>query len=237
MIANIVTILILFILEALLSVDNAAVLAVLVKGLPGDDSKKALKWGMWGAYLLRGACLAIASYLVGLWWLKLLGGLYLVYLAISHWTKAIDSAEEDVMQGRQNSKLYSWLKRNLGLSELWVTIILVEIMDLIFSIDNIFASVAMSNELWVIVTGVFLGIAAMRFVASWFIGLMEKYRSLESSAYIVILLLGLKLMLGGLADNFSALYLIKRILELHVTDLVFSSVMMLIFFVPLLKKK
>lgn len=227
----------LFILEALLSVDNAAVLAVLVKDLPGEDSKKALKWGMWGAYILRGACLFIAGWLVSMWGLKIAGGVYLGYLAISHWTKAKDSVEEDVAQGRSNSKIYKWLRRNLGLSELWVTIILVEIMDLIFSIDNIFASVAMSKEMWVIIVGVVMGITAMRFVAVWFMKLLEKYPSLEGSAYIVILLLGVKLTLSGLADGFTAMAPVKEILEKHTTDLIFSGCMMLIFFIPLLGQK
>lgn len=226
----------LFILEALLSVDNAAVLAVLVKDLPGEDSKKALKWGMWGAYILRGACLFIASALVGLWWLKVIGGAYLAYLAISHWTKAVDSAEEDVVKGK-SSRIRQWLQKHTGLSDLWLTIALVEIMDLIFSIDNIFASVAMSNKMWVIIVGVFMGIAAMRFVAVRFIDLMGKYPSLEGSAYVVILLLGLKLALAGFAEYFTVLSGVKEVLNHHYTDLAFSGCMMLIFFLPLLRQR
>jgi len=235
--ANILIILNLFVLEALLSVDNAAVLAVLVKDLPGNDSKKALKWGMWGAYILRGACLFIASALVKLWWLKCIGGVYLMYLSIGHFTKAKDTLEEDVAEGTSNSKVYAWLKKHTGMSQLWATICLVEIMDLVFSIDNIFASVALSDQMWVIITGVFLGIAAMRFVATWFLKLMQKHPSLEKSAFIVILLLGVKLTLSGLAEWFSVLAPIHHVLEMHMTDLIFSAATMLIFFIPLLYGK
>lgn len=232
MIHTILLVLNLFILEALLSVDNAAVLAVLVKGLPMDDSKKALRYGIWGAYILRGACLFIASWLVSLWYLKVLGGLYLIYLAIGHFSKSADTAGEDLIKGEE-SRIYQFFKRNLGLSQLWLTIILVEIMDLIFSIDNIFASVAMTSNYWLIILGVFMGIAAMRWVATWFVGILRKYPSLETSAFIVIGLLGLKLVIAGVASGVGLLS-ISTIISARGFDLAFSGVMMLIFIIPIL---
>ena len=223
----------LFVLEALLSVDNAAVLAVLVEGLPGDNSKKALKYGIWGAYIMRGGCLFIASWLVGLWYLKVAGGIYLLYLTYGHFSKARDTVEEDVKQGREQSKMFQWVRKHTGLSELWATIVLVEIMDIVFSIDNIFASVALSNKIWVIFLGVFIGIAAMRWVAMWFVDLMRRYPSLERSAYIVIGLLGLKLIVAGIAQKVA----IWAFMSDHWFDLLFSIIMMAIFFFPLLRRE
>lgn len=231
--ADILTILTLFLLEAMLSIDNAAVLAVMVKGLPGEDGKKALKYGLIGAYVLRGACLFIAGWLVGLWWLKPIGGLYLLYLTYGFFTKADDTIEEDLKMGRDKSKLYQWLKAHTGLTDLMMTIILVEIMDLSFSIDNIFAAVAMSPKMWVIVAGVFMGIAAMRFVAGGFMELMKRYPFLERSAFVVIGLLGGKLILSGLAQGLHWTA-INGLMEKHTTDFAFSICLMFIFFIPLL---
>ena len=59
-------------------------------------------------------------------------------------------------------------------------------MDMVFSLDNVLAAVAMSPKLWVVMTGVAIGILAMRFVTGGFIKLMAKYPQLETSAYIVI---------------------------------------------------
>jgi YkoY family integral membrane protein len=231
MIATLIIILNLIVLEGLLSVDNAAVLATMVKDLPQDQRKRALSWGIWGAYILRGACLLIAGLLVSLWWLKILGGLYLAWLCISHFTSANDSIEENVDKGQ--SKIFYYAQKWFGLSAFWATIVLVEVMDLVFSIDNIFAAVALSDRMWVIVVGVFIGIAAMRLVAGWFLSLMEKHPSLAVSAYIVIGLLGLKLVLAGLAVNwFPSL---NHLLENHKTDFYFSGGMMVIFFFPFIK--
>ena len=69
------------ILEIVLSIDNAAVLAAMVKELPKNQQRKALTYGIAGAYLFRGLALVFASILVQLVWLKVVGGLYLIYLA------------------------------------------------------------------------------------------------------------------------------------------------------------
>jgi len=52
-------------------------------------------------------------------------------------------------------------------------------MDLAFSIDNVFAAVAFTDNLWLIMIGVFIGILAMRFVAQSFVKLIENILSLK----------------------------------------------------------
>jgi predicted tellurium resistance membrane protein TerC len=59
-------------LECILSVDNAAALAALVKHLPKDQRKKALKYGMVGAYVFRGLALILVAWLIKFAFLKLL---------------------------------------------------------------------------------------------------------------------------------------------------------------------
>lgn len=230
---NLLIILNLFIIESLLSVDNAAVLAVMVKDLPSKQKNKALRYGLWGAYLLRGVCLFVASWLVKIVWLKIVGGAYLLYLVYGHFTAANDSIEEK--SEPSESKIFKFA-RKLGLSQLWATIILVEIMDLAFSIDNVFAAVALSNNFIVVMVGVAIGILAMRFVAGWFVKLIDKYPSLETSAFVVIALLGFKLIVGGIADYSTPFEALKIIMTSHVFDMIFSAIMMVIFFLPLLFK-
>lgn len=223
----------LFILESLLSIDNAAVLAVMVKDLPKEQKIKALRYGLLGAYVFRGLCLFIAAWLVKIVWLKIVGGAYLLYLVYGHFSKANDTIEE--ASETKDSKIFKFASR-IGLSRLWATVVLVEIMDLAFSIDNVFAAVALSNNFWIIMAGVAIGILAMRFVAGWFVKMIEKYPSLEKSAFIVIALLGLKLIISSSVDYIPSLAFIKSILENHIFDLAFSGAMMLIFFTPILIK-
>lgn len=233
MIATLIIILNLIVLESLLSVDNAAVLAVMVKDLKGKDKVRALRYGLLGAYFFRGLCLFLAAWLIKILWLKIVGGLYLLYLTYGHFSKANDTIEE--VSDVKDSKIFNFASK-LGLSPLWATIVLVEVMDLAFSIDNVFAAVALSDKFWVIMTGVAIGILSMRFVAGWFVKMIEKHPSLETSAFVVIALLGLKLVFSGVISYIPYMAPVEHVMENHYFDLVFSSLMMLIFFIPLLLK-
>src|ERR1700754_4574279 len=83
----------LIIIESLLSVDNAAVLATMVMDLPKSDRNKALKYGIIGAYIFRGICLLFASFLIRVWWLKPIGGLYLCYLTFKFFKERAEKAK------------------------------------------------------------------------------------------------------------------------------------------------
>lgn len=188
----------LILIESLLSVDNAAVLATMVLKLPKDQRKKALKYGILGAYFFRGVCLIFAAFLIQIWWFKPLGGIYLLILGIRHFLfPAKEKSPETIDEEIQNKK-QSWLyRKTLGaFGPFWATVILVELMDLAFSIDNVIAANAYTNNIILIWVGVFIGILAMRFVAQGFVRLMEKYPFLSTCAYLVIILLGTKLTLS-----------------------------------------
>jgi predicted tellurium resistance membrane protein TerC len=85
----------LIIIESLLSVDNAAVLATMVIDLPKEQRGRALKYGIWGAYFFRGLAMLFASVLIKIWWLKPLGGLYLLYLVFDWWKGKQTETKED----------------------------------------------------------------------------------------------------------------------------------------------
>ncbi|MCX6317523.1 MAG: TerC family protein [Bacteroidetes bacterium] len=184
----------LIIIESLLSVDNAAVLATMVMDLPKEQRNKALKYGIIGAYVFRGLALVFAAFLVQFWYLKPIGGLYLLYLVWDWWKGKQTEDKEDDFIDKKGNWLYRITVGSLG--NFWATVALVELMDMAFSIDNVFAAVAFSKNILIIWIGVFIGILAMRFVAQSFVKLMEKYPFLETCAFIVIAILGLKLLLS-----------------------------------------
>jgi YkoY family integral membrane protein len=74
----------LIILEGLLSADNALVLAVMVKHLEPKKRKKALFYGLLGAYAFRFIAIGIGVYLIKFWVIKALGAAYLAWLAIKY---------------------------------------------------------------------------------------------------------------------------------------------------------
>ncbi|SEB20683.1 TerC family protein [Pedobacter hartonius] len=230
--AGLLVVLNLVVIESLLSVDNAAVLATMVMDLPKDERDKALKYGIIGAYVFRGICLFLAAWLVKIWWLKPLGGLYLLYLAFDYFMKKnakVEGEEEEV------DKSKNWIyKSTVGLvGTFWATVALVEVMDLAFSIDNVFAAVAFTDHIWLIYIGVFIGILAMRFVAQAFVKLMEKFTFLETVAFIVIGVLGLKLT-SSLFTHFYPESVLSNIIEGEQTDLFVSIFTVAVFILPVI---
>lgn len=239
MIAATLVFLNIILIEIILSIDNAAVLAVIVnKNLSNQvERAKALKYGILGAYIFRGLSLAFVSWiiynpLVGAWF-KMLGGLYLCYLFYTHLTPEPDSVEEGANMG--------WLEklcRMIGLNAFWTTVVMVEFLDIVFSIDNLVAVVALSSNIWVVVIAVFIGILGMRFVAQYFSRLLIKFPSLESSAFIVILLLGLKMFIAGVFDfKYFEGTTVHEILNSHSTDMWFSLITIVVFLIPIIKQK
>lgn len=238
----------LIIIESLLSVDNAAVLATMVMDLPEKQRNKALKYGIWGAYIFRGLAMIFAAFLIKIWWLKPLGGLYLLLLVYKQFNKAEDDQDPWFIRFFINpwlnplSKLFSfffkplstWLdnKRKL-LGLFWSTVVLVEIMDMAFSIDNVFAAVAFTDNIILVCLGVFIGILAMRFIAQWFVKLMETYTFLENAAFVVIGILGLKLLLS-IFEHYQPNSPISQFLGSHAADIGVSILTVSIFFVPIL---
>lgn len=232
----VMTLLLILSVESILSFDNVAVIALLVnKNLPLQDRQKALRYGIVGAFIFRGLCLFFVSWImnnpsVGAIF-KIVGGLYLFRLGYKGLTPAADSTEEGEVGWADR------LLKKLGIGIFWSTVIVVEMVDIVFSLDNLVAVVSLSDKFWVVVVGVCLGIVTMRFVAGVFLKLMQKYPSLERSAFIVILILGIKLFVSGVADYAPFMAGIKHAMETHLFDFLFSGIMMLIFFLPIIIKK
>src|SRR5262245_41398467 len=153
--ADLLTIALLVALEGLLSADNAMVLAILVLGLPKREQRKALRYGILGAFAFRSAATILAAYLIKLGWVKLVGAGYLLYLFFSHFRGPGEGQDR-----RKAPKAQPWL----GLTAFWATVVKVELTDIVFAIDSILVAVAMSPKLWVILTGGVLGIIMMRMV-------------------------------------------------------------------------
>jgi YkoY family integral membrane protein len=184
--ADFVTIGLLVLLEGLLSADNALVLAILVLGLPRRDQRKALRYGILGAFAFRILAVLLAVHLIQIAWVKLIGALYLLYLSSAHFLAAGGAQAR-----RQVKPATPWL----GLSAFWATVVKVELTDIVFAVDSILVAVAMSPKTWVVITGGILGIVTMRLVIGKLLALVRRYPALVDGAFIIIAWVGLKLLI------------------------------------------
>ena len=209
---DLVTIGLLVALEGLLSADNALVMAIMVLGLPRSEHKQALRYGLLGGFAFRFLATLLAVYLIRLSWVKLLGGLYLLYLTYSHFF-----GHEEGVDRRQPPRATGML----GLTPFWATVVRVELINLAFSIDSILVAVAMSPKLWVVVTGGILGIVAMRLVVGQLLVLVQRYPALVDGAFIIIAWVGFKLGVEYLHDAHYISLEIPRWLSLGLIVVIF----------------
>lgn len=173
----------LMILEGLLSSDNALVLALLVRHLPEKQQPKALFYGIGGAYGFRFLAIGLGTYIIKIWWIKILGGLYLLYLVWQYFDgKYFNGNSKEETQGN------ALIRKGF-----WATVVTVEMMDITFSIDSVTAAFGVSEKVWVIFLGAVFGIAMMRCVAKTFVTLINKIPELETTAYILILIVGIRM--------------------------------------------
>jgi len=184
--SDLMTVGLLVILEGLLSADNALVVAVMILGLPRPQQKMALRYGLLGAFAFRIVATLLAVYLIRLAWVKLLGGLYLLYLTYQHFFQSGDAEQRSKPRPAK-----PWL----GLSALWGTILKVELVNVAFSVDSILVAVAISSKTWVVLTGGLLGIVAMRIVISQLLVIVRRYPTLVDGAFVIIALVGAKLLI------------------------------------------
>jgi YkoY family integral membrane protein len=186
MFLDVIIILQLVILEGLLSFDNALVLASMVSTRLKDpkDQKKALTYGIWGAYFFRIIIIFLGTWLMQHNWIKFLAGGYLVYISVHELFFAKEATE------KQNTGFsVKWL------TPLWSTIVSVELIDLMFSIDSIAVALALSSKKWVLITGAVLGIVMMRFAANFFIKLIDRFPILNPTAFVLVLIAGVNIVL------------------------------------------
>ncbi|HEY9717208.1 MAG TPA: hypothetical protein V6C69_07060, partial [Trichormus sp.] len=186
----------LVVLEALLSVDNALVIAAMTNHLPSKQKLAASRIGLVGAYAFRIVLLMFANLLISNCWVKVVGALYLIHLMCKNLGQNQENNDGD--------------KAKRG--GFWATVASVAVADMCFSMDNVLASTALSSQLWVVIVGVGLGILTMALVAGAFVRLMEKYPVLSRLAYVIVGYIGVLLILdqcGGLhvceAGKFSGL--------------------------------
>jgi YkoY family integral membrane protein len=201
-------------LEGLLSADNAMVLAVLVLGLPRPQQKKALRYGILGAFAFRTIAVLLAVFLIKLGFVKLGGAAYLLYLSAHHFFGGGDAEQRRAVPPA---------KAAFGLSPFWATVVKVELTDIVFAIDSILVAVAMSPKTWVILTGGLLGIVMMRLVIGKLLSIVERYPPLVDGAFIIIAWVGLKLLLEFLhTEGYIALE-IPKWLSLGLIVLIFGA--------------
>ena len=161
----------LIILEGVLSIDNALVLGLLAKRLPKRQQPKALTYGLVGAFVFRLIAIGAAGLLLKWRIVKLIGGGYLIYIAVKHiFFESKEDVEEkfaispegqpELLDARTGAELTPEqqvleIKERVpvdvaareepetGRARFWPTVLVIELTDIAFAVDSILAAIAL----------------------------------------------------------------------------------------------
>lgn len=210
-------------IETVLSMDNAIVLSTIIVNMKTEHRRKAIKYGIVGTYIFRCISLTLTKFLIKIWWLKPLSGIYLILTG----KKLLNDINSKKKNDYRESSIYKKMKYYLG--GFWCDIIIIQIVDIIFSIDNIFATFALSNNLLIIFIGVLISILITRFMLKHMVSIIAQYSFLKRSGIIIIILLGIKLVL---TVDVNKLKIINDITNSSMFDICFYVMNVLIFIFP-----
>lgn len=202
-------ILVLIALEGLLAADNAVVMAVMVKHLPLEKQKKALFYGLVGAFVFRFAALFLITILVNYWQIQALGAAYLLFISFKH-------IYDLKFKKKENDGITDEVTVNKG-KGFWTTVLKVELADIAFAVDSMLAAVAIAvtlpkvtdyhigginaGQFTVMFIGGIMGMILIRFAAQWFVKLLNNYPDLETAAFLIVGWVGVKLVVLTLSHE------------------------------------
>jgi len=194
-------------LEGLLSADNALVLAVIAKHLPEDEKKRAINYGIIIAFVFRFAALFAISFIANVWQVQAIGAAYLLYLGLKHVFQALSKKKKVHSDVEEDSKGKGFLP----------TVGKIALADLVFAIDSILAAVALAlglpdsplgefggmdgGQFLVVLIGGIAGLVLIKYAATWFVKLLDQRPALETTAYVIVAWVGVKLSVITLAHE------------------------------------
>lgn len=189
----------LIVIEGLLSVDNALAIAAMASHLEPERRSRAINIGYIGAYGFRLLALLFAASIIENRWVKFLGAVYLIWLMCKHFAEDDEGAGEGPAGGTAAAAHRAFAS----------TIMMISLMDLSLSVDNVVAAIALSpTNLWPVYLGVTIGIICLRLVAGLAVRMIERYPVLGHTAFLLVGYVGL-LLLAELSFHFHVDRLVK----------------------------
>ena len=210
-----------YLIEKSLSVDNVFVFALLFSyfAVPPKYQHKVLFWGILGALVMRAAMIGVGAALITRFtWIIYIFGAFLILTGI----KMVFKKEEEIHPERNpvvrlfkrfmpvtsDYRADNFFVRENGVlmaTPLFVTLLLVEVSDLIFAVDSIPAIFAVTTDPFIVYTSNVFAILGLRSLYFVLAGVMNKFHYLKIGLGIVLTFIGVKMMLAHTAYKIDTL--------------------------------
>jgi tellurite resistance protein TerC len=205
-----------YVVEYSLSVDNIFVFVVVLSyfRVPSAYQHRVLFFGILGALIFRAIFIAIGAALMQYQWVIVLFGLFLVYTGFK-----MMFANEDGVEPEENAIIGQFRKRvpvtkdlhghnffvhvpvlvsgvetvRLHATPLFVTLLFLELTDIVFAVDSVPAIFGLTKEPLVVFTSNIFAILGLRNLYFMLAGAIDKFHMLKYGLGIVLIFVGLKM--------------------------------------------
>lgn len=198
-------------MEIVLGIDNVIFISLVTSRLPREKRNKARKLGLFFALFIRVVLLAFISYIVrelrepifylldhGISWRDLIlisGGLFLLYKSTLEIFELLEDGTEE-----QSTKI---------IPTFWNVVLMVILIDIVFSFDSIITAVGLAQELLVMIIAVVISMFIMLFFSAVIADFINKHPSIKLLALAFLLVIGIMLLVEGWSHDIAEAYNLK----------------------------
>ena len=201
-----------YLIELSLSVDNIFVIAIIFASfkIPQKFQHRVLFWGILGAIVFRGLMISFGVILINKFsWTTYVFGAFLIFTAL----KMLFTNEEDDFQPK-DSFIYKTIGKIIPITSemneerffikidnknfatpLFVTLIVIEVMDVLFAVDSVPAILAITSDPFLVFSSNIFAILGLRSMYFFLANMLEKFQYLEYSLIVILTFVGLKMLL------------------------------------------
>lgn len=179
-----------YLIEKSLSVDNLFIFTLIFAsfGIKAKDQGKYLAWGIIGAFILRGLLIFAGAALVAKFhWILYIFGAFLIYTSL----KLLKAEDGDA----EPPALVDWLKQRFSL--FWAVVLSIEFSDIIFALDSIPATFAVTQDPIIVYSSNMFAIMGLRSLYFVLTDLMSKFENLKYGVSAVLGFIGIKILISG----------------------------------------
>jgi YjbE family integral membrane protein len=177
-------------IDIVMAADNAIIIGLIAANYSPDNRKKIIAFGVAAAFIFRIIFALSATYLLTIAWMKILGGLLLIWV--------INNLRQDLFNKKiiRSPRLKSKESKTFGMG-----VYQVLVADITLSLDNVLGVAgAAKNHFSLMVFGLLLSVVLIGTLASYFANYIKDHKWLGWVGIGIILIVAMQLIVGGL-DN------------------------------------
>lgn len=201
-----------YFLEILLSVDNVFAWFLIFKSfkIPLICQKKVLLYGFLGALILRSIFIFSGSFLFSKcnWILYLFGILFILTSFKFIFFSNIESDNKEkntkklwiykifrVAENISSEKFFLKVQKKIYITPLFISLILIELSDIVFSVDSIPASFSLTNDLFIVFSSNFFAVLGLRSMYLFTTNFLKVFPIMKYALSLVLMFIGFKILI------------------------------------------